>query len=92
MENSTLMALLKADLDLLSVPKEREAYLTQQIEAAKSMIQREGITLTDSPEDIQLVVMYAAWLYRKRNTGEGMPRMIRYALNNRVMSQRGQGK
>lgn len=91
MENSTLMALLKADLDLLSVPKEREAYLTQQIEAAKSMIQREGITLTDSPEDIQLVVMYAAWLYRKRNTGEGMPRMIRYALNNRVISQRGQG-
>lgn len=92
MENSTLMALLKADLDLLSVPKEREAYLTQQIEAAKSMIQREGITLTDTPEDIQLVVMYAAWLYRKRNTGEGMPRMIRYALNNRVISQRGQGK
>lgn len=92
MENSTLMALLKADLDLLSVPKEREAYLTQQIEAAKSMIQREGITLTDSPEDIQLVVMYAAWLYRKRNTGEGMPRMIRYALNNRVISQRGQGE
>lgn len=92
MENSTLMALLKADLDLLTVPKEREAYLTQQIEAAKSMIQREGITLTDSPEDIQLVVMYAAWLYRKRNTGEGMPRMIRYALNNRVISQRGQGK
>lgn len=92
MENSTLMALLKADLDLISVPKEREAYLTQQIEAAKSMIQREGITLTDTPEDIQLVVMYAAWLYRKRNTGEGMPRMIRYALNNRVISQRGQGK
>lgn len=92
MENSTLMALLKADLDLLSVPKEREAYLTQQIEAAKSMIQREGITLTDTPEDIQLVVMYAAWLYRKRNTGEGMPRMIRYALNNRVMSQRGRGE
>lgn len=92
MDNKTLLALLKADLDLLSVPKEREAYLTQQIEAAKSMIQREGITLTDTPEDIQLVVMYAAWLYRKRNTGEGMPRMIRYALNNRVMSQRGQGK
>ena len=92
MDNSTLMALLKADLDLLTVPKEREAYLTQQIEAAKSMIQREGITLTDTPEDIQLVVMYAAWLYRKRNTGEGMPRMIRYALNNRVMSQRGRGE
>ena len=91
MDNSTLMALLKADLDLLSVPKEREAYLTQQIEAAKSMIQREGITLTARPEATQLVVMYAAWLYRKRNTGEGMPRMIRYALNNRVISQRGQG-
>ena len=92
MDNSTLMALLNSDLDLLTVPKEREAYLTQQIEAAKSMIQREGITLTDTPEDTQLVVMYAAWLYRKRNTGEGMPRMIRYALNNRVISQRGQGK
>lgn len=91
MDNSTLLALLKADLDLLTVPAEREAYLTQQLEAAKSMIEREGVTLTDSAEDMQLIVMYAAWLYRKRNSGEGMPRMIRYALNNRILHERGRG-
>ena len=53
-----------------------------------------GITTTAFDErlaqyvDSQLVVMYAAWLWRKRDTGEGMPRMLRYALNQRVFSQK----
>ena len=32
--------------------------------------------------------MYAAYLWRSRTTGEGMPRMLRYALNNRLFSRK----
>lgn len=50
-------------------------------------------------EDANLIVMYAAYLYRNRvNDSEtgyktaisatGMPRMLRYALNNRLFSQK----
>ena len=40
-------------------------------------------------EDGGLMVMYAAWLYRKRANDEAvMPRMLRYALNNRLMPQK----
>ena len=30
--------------------------------------------------------MYAGWLWRRRDTMEGMPRMLRWALNNKVFS------
>lgn len=50
-------------------------------------------------DDANLIVMYAAYLYRNRvkdsETGyktaisaTGMPRMLRYALNNRLFSQK----
>ena len=43
------------------------------------------MTLTDSKRDQDLVLMYAEWLWRERVTGAAMPRMLRYALNNRVL-------
>ena len=55
------------------------------------MIAREGVALTDSIEDAQLVILYAAYLFRKRATNEGMPRMLRWALNNRIFSRGGGG-
>jgi hypothetical protein len=36
--------------------------------------------------------MYAAYLWRQRVTGEGMPRMLRYALNNRLFSRKAAGE
>ena len=88
MTNTELLAMLKVDLGI-SV----EAYddrLTQYIESAKKSIIREGATLSDDDiEDNQLVIMYAAWMWRKRDTGEGMPRMLRYALNNRLFAEKG---
>lgn len=47
-----------------------------------------GITIQDG----MLIVMYAAWLYRKRATGEGMPRMLRYTLNQRVLVEKAGAK
>lgn len=50
-------------------------------------------------DDANLIVMYASWLYRKRVddslsgytsaiSATGMPRMLRYTLNNRIFSQK----
>ena len=73
-----------------------DAYLVNLMEAAKQLISREGITLDmSSVEDCNLVIMYTAYLYRKRTDTDAqgyrvaMPRMLRYALNNRLFSEKG---
>lgn len=41
-----------------------------------------------SIEDGHLIMMYAAYLFRKRATEEPMPRMLRWALNNRIFGEK----
>ena len=91
MEVSTVLPLLQVDLGELYPSEQRQAYLTQAIRAAQSFIAREGLTLNDSVEDLELVELYAAYLVRKRATQEAMPRMLRWALNNRLFSQQAGG-
>lgn len=87
MTDAGMLETLKQNLELLT--SARDGYLTGLIARARAFIVREGITLTDSVEDSGLVVMYAAYLYRKRKGDEaGMPRMLRWALNNRLMSEK----
>ena len=86
MDAAILLKDLKTDLGIKS-----EAFddrLLSRIGTAQELIAAEGATLTDSEADRDLVVMYAAWLWRSRVTGEKMPDMLRYALNNRVLGQK----
>ncbi len=83
-----LLDMLKVDLGIKSTTAYDER-LEQYIESAKKSITEEGITLDlEDIQDCQLVVMYSAWTWRKRDSGEGMPRMLRYALNNRVFREK----
>lgn len=85
---NALLESLKIDLGITTTAY--DSRLTEYLQAAVSAISIEGIDLDlDTPGDANLVVMYAGWLWSKRDTGEGMPRMIRYALNNRLFSQIG---
>lgn len=89
MGDQELLAMLKANLTIISANTLQDNYLLQLIGAAKQMITREGITLSSTIEDGNLVVMYAAYLYRKRaDDAPVMPRMLRYALNNRLFSEK----
>ena len=90
MTQDDLLTLLKADLNMLSPDPTRLAQLQHLLNVAKQLIAREGVTLAElySAEDAQLVVMYAAYLFRKRATNEPMPRMLRWALNNRIFSEK----
>ena len=82
-----LLAMLKVDLGITTTAYDTR--LTQYINSAKEMIGTEGITLnTTDLEDAQLVVMYAGWLWRKRDNGDAMPRMLRWTLNNRLFSEK----
>jgi len=96
MSTDALVAMLLANLEIVienydeegqaAKRSEMETYLT----AAQNFIAQEGITLDlESVSDCLLVVMYASWLYDKRRAPENtMPRMLRWNLNNRLMSQK----
>ena len=79
-----LLTMLKVDLGIQSSQAYDER-LRQYITSAKSFIVREGVLTLNasSPADAQLIVMYAAWLWRRRDTMEGMPKALRVALNDR---------
>lgn len=75
-----------------------DEYLESLIDVAIDRIQAEGITLGETVDDMQLVSMYAAYIYRRRtgnNEGystealnpQGMPYMLRLALNNRIFAE-----
>ena len=86
MTKGDLLTMTQANLDLLSPDASRSAQLEFLIDSAIQLIAREGVTLTEpyTAEDANIIVMYASYLYRKRATDEGMPRMLRWALNNRI--------
>lgn len=90
MTEADVLVLLKSDLGILSPDENRLIQLQHLIKTAISMIVREGVTLSEpfSHEDAQLIEMYAAYLFRKRATDEPMPRMLRWALNNRIFSEK----
>ena len=106
MTDNELLEMTKLNLQLIT--KQYDSYLRMLIKSAKSYIKTKGITLdlTDIG-DCNLVIMYAAYLYRARNyvapsadttnnsffattsnnAGE-MPRMLKRAINNRLLSQK----
>ena len=86
-----LLVMLKIDLGLTTTAY--DARLEQLLASSTAAIVREGAATLDvsEPQDAQLVVMCAAWQWRRRDTGEGMPRMLRWALNNRVLGEKMQG-
>lgn len=89
---TSILKSLKVDIGILSTTAYDER-LTEIIKGSYQMIVREGAATLDADvlEDAQLIVMYSAWTWRKRDSGEGMPRMLRWALNNRIMSEKANG-
>lgn len=82
-----MIDMLRTDLGITT--NKYDVRLMQYLETAEKMIRTEGININDTDaQDKQLVVSYAAWMWRKRDSMEGMPRMLRYQLNNRLMSQK----
>ena len=89
MDDQARLALLKANVSAIGSTI-YDTLFTSLLLSAKSMIEREGITLDlDAAEDNNLIVGYATWLFRHRDDpAMQMPRWLRYALNNKVLQQK----
>ena len=87
MDENTMLDMMKVDLGISTTAY--DARLAQLLQVAEKAISEEGITLSsDSIGDGNLVVIYAAWLWRKRDNSDEMPRMLRWLLNNRLFSEK----
>lgn len=92
MTAATMLVMLKIRLMISPSNTAYDDYLTGLLDSAKQFIIREGVA-TLSPEtnaeDAQLIIGYAAFLHRqKEETSAGLPRWLRWALNNRIFSEK----
>lgn len=80
-----MLEMLKTDLGIVS--SAYDTRLQQYLDSAQAEIIREGASLDlTNIGDMQLVASYAAWMWRRRDEMTGMPRMLRYQLNNKVLA------
>lgn len=82
------LTMLKTDLGISSTGYDDR--LKQILKSSEKAIKKEGVSSLDNTDldDCQLIVMYAAWIWRNRDTGAGMPRMLRWSLNNRIFAEK----
>ena len=93
MTDEHLLSMLRADLEQPS-PTVNE-YLLDLLGVARERIAAVGLNIDEnSISDGGLIVMFAAYLYRKRKADnpkgvDKMPRMLRSAINDRLMAEKG---
>ena len=83
------LTMLKQNLEITNTI--RDEYLRTLICAAEKDLLRHGITAPDekSHDYTNLVVMYAAYYYRKRaEDAAPMPRMLKWAIHNYLLHQK----
>ena len=91
MNKSDILQNVKVDIGISVSATLRDDYLMNLVDLAEAAITREGINLdiAGSVEDGMLVEMYAAFLYRKRQSDDvKMPKSLRYLLHNRLFSEK----
>lgn len=86
MDLQAMLTPLKIDLNISASAYDDR--LLSRLQTAAERITSMGITLGDTESDKDLVLMYAAWLWRERITGDPMGRMLQQALNNRLLGEK----
>ena len=86
-ERYTALGLVKARLNRMASDTSLDEYLTQRIEAAEAELENTGISLTDSADDLMLVVDYTVWQYQNRDNPGGMPDWLRLRRRERWLKQ-----
>lgn len=77
------LELVKQRLNRLEGDTSLDDYLTARITAAAQELENTGIHLTDSTEDLLLVVDYAVWKYQNRDAPGAMPEWLRLQRRER---------
>ena len=93
MASEAALNLLKADLGFKTVPNEIKDLMTLRLSAAELALKRDGIEIDENnSDDLLLLVMYASYLYRKRDSGDRKPRMLSDAIHDRQVENATGGK
>lgn len=85
------LMILKKDLQLMT--ETSDEYLMYLLDFSKKLMIQEGVKYAEELEIEMVNIHYAAYLFRKRaGTEAGMPRFLRYELNNLIFSQKGKAQ
>lgn len=76
-ETPLFLRLLKADLNRTGNFPGDDEYLTHLLNAASGHLSQQGVRDDGSDTYAQILVGTAAWIYRKRVTGEAEPQYLR---------------
>lgn len=82
------LRLMKARLNRPAADTHLDEYLTGRIEAVVAEMDGVGIHLTDSPDDLLLLVDTAVWQYQNRDRQAGMPDWLRLRRRERWLRER----
>lgn len=85
---SNSLQLLKLDLGITH--NLRDPYFTNILKTSGMELSKMGVDLSKSTvEDMQLIVDYAVWNYRKRQEDVGLSRNLKFRIHNRVIQKAG---
>lgn len=79
--------LVKTRLNRLNVDGLTDEYIQWRVEAAVEELKGNGITLTDSSDDMMLLVDYTVWAYQNRDKPGAMPEWLRLKRRERFLRQ-----
>ena len=82
-DTNQALALVKTRLNRLQTDTVLDPYFTARINAAVQELEGTGIRLTESAEDLMLVVDYTVWAYQNRDSAAGMPDWLRLRRRER---------
>ena len=92
-DTNTALNLMKVRLNRRSGDTSLDAYFMPRIQAAIEYLTGAGIDLTDSTEDLMLVVDTAVWQYQNRDKPGSMPEWLRLQRRERWLRLReGEGQ
>lgn len=90
-DHNQALKLMKQRKDMLPGLTQRDEYMTARIKAVCAELKRKGIHLTDSVDDLMLVVDMAVWQYNNRDQSGAEPEWLRCRIRERWLSDRSQG-
>ncbi len=91
MDEKSMLLLLRQDLQRTGCFPGEETYLRHLLQAAQASLERQGARQEDGEDWYQAVIATAAWMYRKRITGEAEPQYLRRMRLDLIVSQQARG-
>lgn len=87
----TALSLVKSRLNRMAADTSLDGYFAQRIAAAAAELEGTGISLTDSADDLMLLVDYTVWQYQNRDSAGSMPDWLRLRRRERWLREKRTG-